>query len=164
MSLIKAWLSCLHGFSDDQIRGFMIYARSTDALPQDEPGIQADSDTLSSEQLLAIKYLKDFPLHLIESWRSSVPSTCKQPFTIHLSLGLIDIMQIQTTPPIQVPIPPRRFNGRHRLMRTPPQRWGTPQEPIQQRVLPVKLSPSPTSSQVMSRRMKMSHIHLWPTK
>lgn len=74
---LQAALRTLDGFSDGEIQGFFTYAHSIELLSIEHHygrgGGQTSRLSLSSEQLSAIKYLKDCPYDAILSWRSRPP-------------------------------------------------------------------------------------------
>lgn len=65
----QAAIRTLDGFSDGAIQGFFTYAYSIELLKSGGK-VQNDRLSLSWEQLAAIKFLKDCPFELIQSWRS----------------------------------------------------------------------------------------------
>lgn len=69
ISNLQAALRTLDGFSDGEIQGFFTYAHSIELL-RGGSSVQNNRPSLSKEQLVAIKFLKDCPYELIHSWRS----------------------------------------------------------------------------------------------
>lgn len=54
-------LQTLHRFSNEEIQCFLIYARSVESPPQDQPRTQHDLDVLTYKELDAIRILRRYP-------------------------------------------------------------------------------------------------------